>query len=49
MLRRLLSVAVGLSLSAPLAATTFEITEPDSNVVGHNMVVYSRAEDTLKL
>lgn len=47
MLRRLLSVAVGLSLSAPLAATTFEITEPDSNVVGHNMVVYSRAEDTL--
>lgn len=47
MLRRLLSVAVGFSLSAPLAATTFEITEPDSNVVGHNMVVYSRAEDTL--
>lgn len=47
MLRRLLSVAVGLSLAAPLAATTFELTEPGSNVVGHNMVVYSRAEDTL--
>ncbi|WP_438971716.1 L,D-transpeptidase family protein, partial [Methylophaga sp.] len=47
MMRRLLSIAVGLTLSAPLAATTYEITEPDSSVVGHNMVIYSRAEDTL--
>jgi L,D-transpeptidase ErfK/SrfK len=47
MLRRLLSVVVGVTLSTPLAATTFELLEPDSNVVGHNMVVYSRAEDTL--
>lgn len=47
MLRRLLSVAIGLTLSVPVSATTFSINEPDSHVVGHNMVVYSRAEDTL--
>ncbi|WP_052298149.1 L,D-transpeptidase family protein [Methylophaga thiooxydans] len=45
--RRLLSIAVGLILSAPLAATTFEMTDPNAAVIGHNMVVYSRSEDTL--
>lgn len=47
MLRRLLSLAIGLTLSAPLSATTFEITEPGASVIGHNMVLYSRSEDTL--
>lgn len=47
MLRRLLSIAIGLTLSVPVSAITFTINEPDSQVIGHNMVVYSRAEDTL--
>jgi L,D-transpeptidase ErfK/SrfK len=47
MLRRFLMVALGLSFSLPVSATTFVLNEADSNVVGHNMVVYSRAEDTL--
>lgn len=47
MLHRLLSLALGLTLSAPLFATTFEIDDPATSVIGYNMVVYSRAEDTL--
>lgn len=47
MFRRLLSIAIGLTLSAPLYATTFTLNDPGSDVVGHNMVVYSRSEDTL--
>lgn len=48
MLRCLLSLAVVLTtVSAPLYATTFELADPADAVVGHNMVVYSRSEDTL--
>jgi L,D-transpeptidase ErfK/SrfK len=47
MLSRLLLIVFGLTLSVPLAATTFEINDPDTSVVGHNMILYSRAEDTL--
>ena len=47
MLPRLLSGLIGLTLSASLHATTFDIWSADTSVVGHNMVVYSRAEDTL--
>jgi L,D-transpeptidase ErfK/SrfK len=47
MLRRLLSTAIGLTLSASVHATTYELADNETSVVGHNMVVYSRAEDTL--
>lgn len=47
MLKRLLALAVGLAVSAPSMATTFALNSADSTVVGHNMVVYSRAKDTL--
>jgi L,D-transpeptidase ErfK/SrfK len=47
MLRRLLSLAVALTVSAPVYATSFTLNDPATGVVGYNMVVYSRAEDTL--
>jgi len=47
MLRRLLSTAIGLTLSASVHATTYDLVDAETSVVGHNMVVYSRAEDTL--
>ncbi|MCX4188300.1 L,D-transpeptidase family protein [Methylophaga sp. OBS4] len=47
MLRHLVTVAIGLFISAPLSATTFEINDEASSVIGHNMVIYSHAEDTL--
>ena len=47
MLKRLLSLAVGLAISAPSMATTFELKSAGSTVVGHNMVVYSTDKDTL--
>jgi L,D-transpeptidase ErfK/SrfK len=47
MLRRLLSTAIGLTLSASVQATTYDLADTETSVVGHNMVVYSRAEDTL--
>jgi L,D-transpeptidase ErfK/SrfK len=43
----LLSTAIGLTLSASVHATTYDLIDTETSVVGHNMVVYSRAEDTL--
>jgi L,D-transpeptidase ErfK/SrfK len=38
---------VGLSTWTSVDAATFEIDEEGQRVIGHNMIVYTRAEDTL--
>lgn len=47
MLRFVLTLAAGLATAAPGYAITFGIMDERSSVIGHNMVVYSRSEDTL--
>jgi L,D-transpeptidase ErfK/SrfK len=38
---------IGMMLIAPVGATTFELTTPDTQVVGHNIRVFAEQEDTL--
>lgn len=44
--RLFISLASGL-LALPVSATTFELPDEETRVVGHNLIVYSRQEDTL--
>lgn len=44
--RFFISLAVSL-LGLPVSATTFELADEEPRVVGHNLVIYSRYQDTL--
>ncbi|MDF1589266.1 MAG: L,D-transpeptidase family protein [Gammaproteobacteria bacterium] len=44
---RILSVAIILLLPNLSVATTFELADENTRVVGHNLIVYSHKEDTL--
>jgi L,D-transpeptidase ErfK/SrfK len=46
MLNIVITLIIGLILS-PAYATTFELEDADTRVVGHNLIVYSHHEDTL--
>lgn len=46
MFRMLLSLSLGL-LTSTANATTFNLPDEDTRVIGHNLVVYSHHEDTL--
>lgn len=46
----ILNILTGLlaaSLSLPASATTFELNDDSTRVIGHNLIVYSKHEDTL--
>jgi L,D-transpeptidase ErfK/SrfK len=44
--RLFIGLASGL-LMLPVGATTFELADEEARVIGHNLIVYSRHEDTL--
>ncbi len=43
----IVSLLLGLMFSAPITATTFDLPDPQTRVVGHNLIVLSKTEDTL--
>lgn len=43
----IIGILLGLTFSMPLKATTFDLVDEQTRVVGHNLVVLSRMEDTL--
>jgi L,D-transpeptidase ErfK/SrfK len=46
MFRFVISLVVGI-LFSPASATTFDLVDENTRVVGHNLIVYSHEEDTL--
>ena len=47
MISRLFIGLASSLLALPVSATTFELPDEGTRVVGHNLIVYSRQEDTL--
>ena len=47
MQRLIISILFGLVFSVPIKATTFDLADEQTRVVGHNLIVLSRMEDTL--
>jgi L,D-transpeptidase ErfK/SrfK len=47
LMRRLFSVLFFYAASCSIQATTFDLPEDGSRVIGHNLIVYSHEEDTL--
>jgi L,D-transpeptidase ErfK/SrfK len=43
----IVSLLLGLMFSAPIRATLFDLPDPQTRVVGHNLIVLSKREDTL--
>src|SRR5690554_3547437 len=47
MISRLFIGLASSLLALPVGATTFELADEETRVIGHNLIVYSRQEDTL--